>query len=245
LDDNTQVTDVRLYRTPGRRPALTFLHGPVGPGLELPPHSAFTSGAVRRGDHLQLFMTLISGAGSSAFSFADPRDATWSLRQGAHTLARGHQVIARDVVVPHGPRTYRLLATTHPGKAWDLSTQVSDVWTFHSRSGRRGVPLLTPSYVPPTDLAGNLGPGRTGYRLSFHSTPHSARVARVSVELSTNDGRSWRRARVTRGTALTFHVGYRNPAAHGATRYVSLRVTARDVRGNSVQETAMRVYRLR
>jgi hypothetical protein len=188
---------------------------------------------------------LISGAGSSAFAFADPHDATWSLRQGRRTLARGHQAIADDVAVPHGPRTYKLFAGTHPGKAWDLSTRVRDLWTFHSRSGRRGVPLLTPSYVPPTDLAGDLGPGRTGYRLSFHSTPHSARVAQVAVELSTNDGRTWHRVRVTRASALTFHVGYRNPTAHGDVRYVSLRVTARDVRGNSVQETAIRVYRLR
>jgi hypothetical protein len=50
---------------------------------------------------------------------------------------------------------------------------------------------------------------------------------------------------VTRTSALTFHVGCRNPAAHGKRRHVSVRVTARDVRGDSVQETAMRVYRLR
>lgn len=245
LDDYTQVIDVRSYRRPGVLPPVTFLHGPVGPGLELPPHSPFPSGAVRRGDTIGLSVPLISGAGSPTFTVADPKDAGWSLRLGRHVLAHGHQFFVRDVAVPRGPHTYRLTARTHPGRAWDLSTRVEDVWTFHSRSGQRGVSLLTPRYVPQTDLAGNLGPGRTGYRLTFHSTPHSARVAQVSVELSTDGGTSWRPARVTRTSALTFHVGYRNPAAHGDVRYVSLRVAARDVRGNSVRETAIRAYRLR
>jgi hypothetical protein len=216
----------------------------VGPGLEVPPRSHFTSGAWREGDQLILALPIINGSGSPTFAFADPKDAFWSLRRGTHTLARGHQYLYRSVRVPHGLRRYRLSAVTHPVTAWDLSTHVRDVWTFHSRGGHNRVPLLTPSYVPPTDLSGNLGPGRTGYRLSFHSSPHSARVARVSVELSTNGGRTWHPVRVTRTSALTFRVGYLNPRAHGLVRYMSMRVTARDVHGNQVQETAIRAYRL-
>jgi hypothetical protein len=242
--DNTQVGDVRGYPQAGSHAPITFLHGPVGPGLELAPHSRFASGAWRRGDQLSLGVPIFGGAGATAFDFADPRDASWSLRQGSRLLARGHQAIYRVVDVPHGERTYRLFAETHPGKTWDLSTRVRDVWTFHSRGGKSGVPLLTPSYLPPTDLAGNMRPGHTGYRISFHSTPHSARVAQVSVELSTNHGRTWRSARVTCTSGLTFHVGYRTPPAHGRVRYLSLRVTARDVHGNSVEETAYRAYRL-
>lgn len=244
FDENTQIIDVRDYRTPGRLDPISFLHGPVGPGLELPPQSRFSS-AVRRGDHLQLFMPLMSGAGRSMFDFVDPRDASWALHLGKHTLARGRQEIVRDVLLPHGPRTYRLVARTHPGKAWDLSTHVSDVWTFHSRAGRRAVGLVTPRYVPPTDLAGNLGPGLTGFPLSFHSTPHSPAITRVRVELSTNDGHTWHHAKVTRTSRLTFHVGYHNPAAHGLARAMSLRVTAYDAHGNWVKETAIRAYRLR
>jgi hypothetical protein len=244
FDENTQVGDVRRYRKPGNRPPLRFLHGPVGPGLELPPHSRFSAGASRRGHHLQFFVPLMGGWGASTFDFADPRAATWSLHQGRRTLARGHQVIAANVRVPPGPRTYRLLAHTHPGPAWDLSTHVSEVWTFGSRAGDMNVPLLTPHYLPPTNLAGDLGPGHTGFRLSFHSTPHSPRVAQVTVELSTNDGRSWHPVHTTRTSGLTFHVGYHNPAAHAGTRYASLRVTARDTQGNTVQETAFHAYRL-
>ena len=50
---------------------------------------------------------------------------------------------------------------------------------------------------------------------------------------------------MTRTSALTFHVGYRNPSAHGDVRYVSLRLTARDAKHSSVQETAIHAYRLR
>jgi hypothetical protein len=107
------------------------------------------------------------------------------------------------------------------------------------------VPLLTPRYVPPTDLAGNLGPGPTGFRLTFHSAPHSARVTHATVELSSDDGHTWRNVRTRRTSGMTFRVRYDNPAAHGDARYVSLRVTAEDAHGNTVRETAIRAYRLR
>ncbi|MBO0846017.1 MAG: hypothetical protein J2P22_11450 [Nocardioides sp.] len=64
------------------------------------------------------------------------------------------------------------------------------------------------------------------------------------MELSTNGGHTWQRARVTRTSGLTFHVAYRNPAAHGRVRYMSVRVTAHDAHGNSLRETAIRAYRL-
>jgi hypothetical protein len=244
-DNNTQIGEVRAYHHAGALRDHVFLHGPVGPGLELAPDSPYSSGT-RRGDQLTLSLPTINGAGHSVpFEFADNRDASWSLHVGRSTLARGHQWINTRVDVPHGPRTYRLLASSHPGKTWDLSTHVDDLWTFHSRAGHHAVALVTPSYVPPTDLSGNLAPGRTGFRLTFHSTHHSARIAHATVELSTNDGRTWRDARVTRTSALTFRVHYRNPAAHGDLRYLSLRVTSRDIHGNSNQETAIHAYRLR
>src|SRR5262245_12395291 len=245
--DNTGIGDVRLYRKAGNRGPISFLHGPVGAGFELPPDSPFASGAARDGDRLTLCVPMMTGGGhnAAAFTFVDRKDASWSLHQGAQVLARGHQLLGRVVHVPHGRRTYQLVARTHPTRAWDLSTHVSTVWTVHSRAGRVAVPLLTPSYVPPTDLAGNLRPGPTGFGLSFHSSPHTARVAQVSVELSTDDGRTWHRARVTRRSGLTFHVGFRNPRAHGTAHYMSMRVTASDIHGNAVQETALHVYRLR
>jgi len=41
------------------------------------------------------------------------------------------------------------------------------------------------------------------------------------------------------------HVGFANPEADGAIRYMSMRVRARDVHGNRVEETSLHVYRLR
>ena len=50
---------------------------------------------------------------------------------------------------------------------------------------------------------------------------------------------------MTRTSGLTFHVGFRTPAARGGARYLSLRVTARDAKGNRVVETALHACRLR
>ena len=236
LEDINQVGDLRRYPVAGNRAPLDLLHGPVGPGLELGPHARTGAGAERLGDHLHLFVPLLAGAGAPSFAFADRRDADWALHRDAAPSPGGTRSSPATSPVPHGPRTYRLSATTHPGPAWDLSTRVSARWVFHSRAGQGAVPLLTPRYTPPTNLAGSMGPGATGFALTFHSTPHSARVTRATVELSDDDGRSWRRLRVHPMSALTFHVGYRNPSAHGDVRYVSLRLTARDAKHSSVQE---------
>ncbi len=243
--DNTQVLDVRRYRHAGKHAPVSFLHGPVGPGSEVAPEAPYGTGGARFGDRLWLGVPLFGGAGGTAFSITDRRDATWSLSLGRRTLARGHQEISRPIRVPHRRRTYQLVAGTHPDKAWELSTDVTVRWTFHSRAGRSAIPLLTPRYVPPTSLSGTVRPGHTGYRLAFHSTHRSPRVRWARVEISTDDGRTWRRVRVTRTSALAFHVGYHNPRAQGDARYLSLRITASDGGSNRVEETAIRAFRLR
>jgi len=239
----TQLLTVNRYPGAGQTYVVPFAHGPVGPGVEAP--GAF-AGVTRRGRHLTGFLPLFSGAGSSMISYVAGRDGSWSLRQGGRLLRQGGHWVSFDVTVPPRRHTYVLEAESHPTASdWQLSTRVADAWTFHSSKGSSTPALLMPSYVPPTTLAGNLRPGPTGYRLTFHGLPTSDRITRASFELSTDGGRHWSAARLSRISPVSFRVRYRNPASREAHRRMSLRVAGRDARGNGVRETALNVYRLR
>jgi hypothetical protein len=235
---------VNRYLDPGTTHVIDWARGPVGPGLDNGP-TRFNA-AVRRGDRLSLWIPLFSGAGTSMDGTLAPKDGAWSLRRGHEVLAHGHRWIFRPALaLPHGDHRYVLRATSHPAH-WQLSTQTSDVWSFRSRSGQRGVPIIMPRYVAPQTLSNTAQPGRTAYRLSFESmAAHTARIVRARLLLSTDDGQTWRRARLTRLSPTTFRVRYRTPRAHGRVQALSVRVVGRDAHGNRVEETAIRAYRLR
>ncbi len=244
--DLTQLGWVGSFGHAGTSHLLTFGHGPVGPGFRgsVDPSADYVTRHRRR---LVGFLPLFEGAGSSMFSFVDRRDGAWSLRSGERAVAHGHHEIALHATVPPGLRTYVLTATSHPvSPIWTLSTRVQDTWTFRSGADRPSVPLLMPRYVPPVAMGGTLAAGHTSFSLGFHSlTRHDHRIIGAHLQLSTDDGRSWHDAGLTRTSPTTFRVGYQNPGAHGSARFMSMRVVARDAVGDSVTETAMRVYRLR
>jgi hypothetical protein len=62
-------------------------------------------------------------------------------------------------------------------------------------------------------------------------------VTSPTVEVSFDDGETWRRAPV-----LTGHVFRWHPRGEG---FVSLRATATDTAGNTVEQTAIRAYGIR
>ncbi|GIF77393.1 S8 family serine peptidase [Asanoa siamensis] len=123
----------------------------------------------------------------------------------------------QDVTTTPGDAGYRLRVTTaHGGDDWTLGTRTESQWTF--RSGKAGdLPLLTVDYA----VGGN------GVALDF-----SARLRSLRVDVSTDDGATWRQASVRDGVALV-------PPGRGA---VSLRVRATDRAGNSLDQTVIRAY---
>ena len=219
----------RRYPVAGNRAPLDLLHGPVGPGLELGPQRGPAPGPSAWGT---------TSTCSCRCSLVRARRRWRSPTAGTPRALHPGDAAPSPEGTRSSPatspsrtaRTYRLRRPRTRARPGTSPRACRPAGVFHSRAGQGAVPLLTPRYTPPTNLAGSMGPGATGFALTFHSTPHSARVTRATVELSDDDGRSWRRVRVTRTSALTFHVGYRNPSAHGDVRYVSLRLTARDAK---------------
>ena len=145
----------------------------------------------------------------------------------AATLWRDGRVVAelpnawQDVVTTKGAAAYKLrLTTQRGGEDWLYGTRTETEWTF--RSGAPGpLPLLHVSYDAPRTTRAHL------LKLGF-----SAKLGNLRVEVSADDGTSWKRA-VTVGPAALMPAG-RTP--------LSLRVTAEDKAGNTVTQTVIRAY---
>lgn len=114
-------------------------------------------------------------------------------------------------------------------------------------------PLIQLRYELGLDLQ-NRAPAGRAHVVSIGAGAHSqapqrAPVTSMSVEYSTDDGATWQEARVVGqpvddGTVQTFRVIVKHPRLEHTDGYVSLRVTAEDADGNTVEQTAHRVYQL-
>lgn len=236
--------------TPGTSRPLNFLRGPVGPGLERGINANATGRLCllcRANGLLRGNLPLFSSAGTSLQGFEAPGTvASWSLHSGRRTYGRGSGGIYPRLDLPASRRHYVLKASSHPNLGtWRLSTDVTDTWGFDSRAGKAVVPLLMPSYVPTNNVHGFGPSGRQHYRLDFDNLgPKAARITSATFEYSVFDHGGWRPAKLTRLDTNSFRVSYPDPYRAGRP-YVSLRVTAKDAKGRTVTETALRAYRSR
>jgi hypothetical protein len=143
---------------------------------------------------------------------------------------------------------YRLeVSGARPSYA-EVSTEVSATWTFRSAHVPdvefTPLPVMAIRFGPDLDennaaKAGQAFPLPVWVQRQARTTP--AQVRDLDVEVSYDDGASWRPVPLSRvgsvGLALLQH-----PA--DAT-FVSLRAAATDSAGNSVRQTILRAYRLR
>jgi subtilisin family serine protease len=145
----------------------------------------------------------------------------------AATLWRDGKQIAelpdawQDVTTTPGRSAYKLrLTTARGGEDWIYGTRTETEWTFKSGAGGK-LPLLHVGYDAPTTTL----PHRL--KLGFSAAPTS-----LKVEVSADDGASWKKVATVGQSALI--PGGRTP--------VSLRVTAADRAGNTVTQTVIRAY---
>ncbi|MFF5922560.1 S8 family serine peptidase [Streptomyces flavochromogenes] len=139
---------------------------------------------------------------------------------------------------------YRVVTDVQRAEAgWNTSTKVRTDWRFHSAQseGRTLLPVLSVDYRLGTDLANSARTGsRTAVGLGVRHPKGLVGPAVTGVRLwaSYDDGVSWRQVRLDGRLNGTID----NPAAAG---FVSLRVTATDADGNSVDQTVTRAYQVR
>ncbi|MEJ3741987.1 S8 family serine peptidase [Actinomycetes bacterium KLBMP 9797] len=149
--------------------------------------------------------------------------------------------------VPAGRANYRL-EVADSRSIGDLTTQVSAAWTFRSGHVAGEEPAYPPAsvvrFTPKLDAA-HAAPAGAAFEIpvSVLRQPGapSAGVKRLSVQVSYDDGKTWRAASL-RKVGDEWIASVRHPQGAG---FVSLRATAVDTGGNTVTQTIIHAYRLK
>ncbi|WP_460405006.1 S8 family serine peptidase [Actinophytocola sediminis] len=232
----TFTAPLRALRA-GRTYRDRFNHPVFGPGLP----AASTPWAYRSADEVVADIPLFTdGAGNAGFT--DTESGSTKLYRGEELLGESPQAGGGVFAgLPAADGDYRLTTEATRAAAFDLTTSISAEWTFRSShvDGERALPLNTVRFLPRLDAAGAAPAGRPAL------VPVQVRdergvldhPVRLTVEASYDEGTSWHRVPVSsRQVAVLEH-----PA--GATS-VSLRASAADRDGNTVDQTMIRAYKL-
>ena len=204
------------------------------------PPADRTSAGVRQGDEIafkfsgQLFGSNSGGIARSSMdsiSTALFRDGT----KVGETDTRGVAVFE----VPSERANYRV-ETKATRSGFDVSTSVSAAWTFTSASGGdefTELPLSVVRFAPKLDDENASPVGRTlVIPLSVQQRGDGGRIKRIEVQASFDDGKTWSDVAVRGNRAVL-----RNADQPG---FASLRAKAIDSKGNTVELTVLRAYRV-
>jgi hypothetical protein len=241
-DTEAQVTSpFRSYR-PTRTYSARFNHGMFGPTMT---NDGFPAGWVFRfGDELYVQPSLYGdGDGNAGRSILS--SAEFQLYRDGE-LVESTEAPGGVVEVPAADAEYRaVVSTTRSREVFDVSTAVSASWTF--RSAHTDDTTLVPQPVSAIRFSPTLDADNSAQRgrpfvvpvaLQHNGTGAVSRPRTLSVDVSYDEGVTWRKADVL----LNLAVVLRHPADADS---VSLRATATDRDGNSVTQTVIRAYKLR
>ncbi|WP_224283968.1 S8 family serine peptidase, partial [Streptomyces sp. LS1784] len=227
----------------------------IGPGLA-PGHDGATTMARTSDGYLtvapQLFSDASPGHVGSPWPLRLDDAVRLELERDGQRIGGSDREQAR-FAVPAADAAYRLTAKAVRAEPWaTLSGTVEAVWTFRSAAVAPGpggqarstaLPVDTVRFTAPVD-PDNQAPRRQHTLLAAverqSGAPASA-TASLSVQVSFDDGATWRDAPIAPGDG-----GYRvtvDPPP-GAGGFVSLKATARAADGATVEQTVLRAYRL-
>ncbi|MFC7534908.1 S8 family serine peptidase [Actinoplanes sp. GCM10030250] len=182
------------------------------------------------------------GDGSGHPGFSSVTSETATLYRNGTKVGDGY-----EFEVPPGSAAYRYDTTATRGAPHLFSTEVRGSWTF--RSGHvdgeefRRLPLHTVRFAPRVNSA-NAAPAGRRFEIPVfvEHQPDSnvGRVRSVRVEVSYDDGKTWKNAAVS-GKGDKRVATVQHPRGAG---FVSLRTSAADTAGNTVTQTVIRAYAL-
>ncbi len=270
LEDTTLRTWDRI-RPGERRQTEPWFQSPVGYGAldvagEYP--TPLTCTFCRQGDRFVTGQYRMDASGKHyEFAWFDPpevrlfRGDTEIPRQGSSW---------KWFQLPPGPGTYRLsMRYTQPGSAPEaLAPRIAADWVFRSAPPTSGTlpaaytcpiandtnpcgfdPLIQLRYDLGLTLS-NTAFSRRDHTVNVHAAPLSGavdqtRVSGMTAWYSTDDGQTWKAAPVAKkDNKGTFAVTVRHPRLAETNGFVWLRVRAWNSKGDSVEQTVERAYRL-
>jgi len=155
------------------------------------------------------------------------------------------------VEVPAGDRPYRVvLDAERPGEVFRLSTRTHTEWSFRSDTvdgdNFKPFPVMSLDYQVDTDLRGDLA-GGSKQQVAVRSTSSDleelpGNVSELTLAVSGDDGASWQAVTLTKGSDGWWRGSFRTPKA---SRFLSVRASARMDSGYSIDQEVIRAYGLR
>ncbi|MET7312575.1 S8 family serine peptidase [Streptomyces sp. NPDC005571] len=178
-----------------------------------------------------------------------PDTATAVLYRNGKQVAASNNGAWGNLEVPPGKATYKLdLTTARESDDWHFATDTHTSWTFHSDTAARAtmLPLLQLDYVVPVDAKNAVDRARThkvGFNVRMQDGMPAPRGVKLKVETSYEDGKNWTTVHTARrGSDGKFIAKLQRPSYIHGDAYVTLRVTATDAAGNSIQQTVVRAF---
>lgn len=216
--------------------------GPAFSGIRTPDRKP--EEVARTDDTINVNLPLYSDT-ADRYSWPEVSTGTTSLYRDGDLVAELPRLTGK-FAVPEAEAGYRLRIDAQRGKPADLAIRTIVEWTFRS-GGSPGrttrLPTSVVRFTPALDDHQTAPAGATvRFPVQVHRQPGTAGgpVRSLAVDVSYDDGKTWRRAEVTRigdGGLVALH----HPQSIG---YVSLRAAATDNAGNTVEQTVIRAYRL-
>jgi subtilisin family serine protease len=211
--------------------------GPTMPDRGVPRQYVWRTGDVISAD-LWLF-----GDAAGHLGLSNPTTARTTLSRNGSVLGQTTGAGFGDFTVPAGPARYRLETEVTRAAPFTSSTHLTAAWTFTSAHVSGTAPTVLPlsvvRFLPPVDLTGTAPKGRTvtvPVVVDRQAGSTATAVRTLTVAVAYDDGKTWTAVPVSNGA-----VKLRQPGRAG---FVSLRATATDTSGNTVEETVIRAYRI-
>ncbi|MEO3818589.1 S8 family serine peptidase [Plantactinospora sp. B24E8] len=230
----------------GRTTAVRWNVGVFGPAMAGAQYGGGAS--FRNQDQLYLQQTLVSDQGRGRWGDGFLPGKTQLLRDGE---VIGESDEATRGVFEVGPEdaVYTVRTTADRSAYARLSTRIDVEWTFASQRHddplyASYLPLLAVRYAPDLDNE-NAAPAGEPFTIPVsvqrNGSDHPGQISTLTVEVSYDDGRSWKPVTVTRQRGQ-WAVTVDHPV--GA-EFVSLRSAVTDSDGNAQDQTIIRAYALR
>ncbi|GGP66230.1 S8 family peptidase [Saccharothrix coeruleofusca] len=142
-----------------------------------------------------------------------------------------------DFWVPTAEAAYRV-EVEQSRSVSDVSTRVLGVWTFRSAhtDGPKALPMSVPRFLPELDDDNATRDRVLEIPVEVEQQPGTPEVRRVDVEVSFDDGATWRRTPVVDGEAVVAH--------DDGAEFASLRATVTDAAGDTGQVSVIRAYKI-